>query len=67
MLFYRSTEGEDISKEISYYKKAKERFVNKYNDIPIRVREWKLLVAKATRKKYLQLKKIGQTLLILLL
>lgn len=40
--FYRGAEGEDISKEISYYKKAKERFTNKYNDIPIRVREWKL-------------------------
>lgn len=43
--FYRGAEGEDISKEISYYKKAKERFINKYNDIPIRVREWKLLTS----------------------
>lgn len=40
--FYRQAEGEDISKEIGYFKKARDRFVEKYNDMPILVKEWRL-------------------------
>ena len=40
--FYRYAEGEDISKEIGYFKKARMRFEEKYNDIPILVKEWRL-------------------------
>lgn len=40
--FYRQAEGEDISKEIGYFRKAKLRFEEKYNDIPILVKEWRL-------------------------
>lgn len=40
--FYRQAEGEDISKELGYYQKAKNRFKEKYGDIPILVKNWKL-------------------------
>ena len=40
--FYRQAEGEDISKEIGYFKKARDRFEEKYHDIPILVKEWRL-------------------------
>ena len=40
--FYRQAEGEDVSKEIGYFKKARKRFEDKYNDIPILVKEWRL-------------------------
>lgn len=40
--FYRYAEGEDISKEIGYFKKARMRFEEKYNDMPILVKEWRL-------------------------
>ena len=42
--FYRHAEGEDISKEVSYYKTAQKRFKDKYGDIPIKVKEWKLKI-----------------------
>ena len=40
--FYRMNEGEDVSKEIGYYNKARLRFKEKYKDIPILVKSWKL-------------------------
>ena len=40
--FYKQEQGQDISKEKSYYKKAQERFADKYNDIPILVKSWKV-------------------------
>lgn len=40
--FYRQEQGEDISKEKSYYKKAMARFKEKYHDIPVLVESWKL-------------------------
>lgn len=40
--FYRHAEGEDITKEIGYYKSARNRFKDKYQDIPILVKNWKL-------------------------
>lgn len=40
--FYKQEQGQDISKEKSYYKKAQERFSSKYNDIPILVKSWKV-------------------------
>ena len=40
--FYRQAEGEDISKEINYFKKARDRFKEKYHFTPILVKEWRL-------------------------
>lgn len=40
--FYRQEQGEDISKEKEYYKKAVKRLKDKYHDIPVQVSEWKL-------------------------
>lgn len=40
--FYKQEQGQDISKEKSYYKKAQERFKNKYNDILVLVKSWKV-------------------------
>ena len=40
--FYRQEQGQDISKEKGYYKKALERFKEEHGDIPILVKEWKL-------------------------
>lgn len=40
--FYKYAEGEDISKEIGYFKKAKDKFLAKYGDIPINVKSWRL-------------------------
>ena len=40
--FYRQAEGQDISKELGYFKKARDRFMEKYDDIPILVKEWRL-------------------------
>lgn len=40
--FYRQAEGEDISKEISFYKKAKDRFMEEFGDIPVRLADWRL-------------------------
>ena len=39
--FYRQAQGENIDKEINYFKKALERFKTKYHDTPIRVKEWR--------------------------
>lgn len=39
--FYRQEQGQDISKEKGYYKNAQQRFKDKYNDIPVLVKEWK--------------------------
>ena len=33
--------GENIDKEINYFKKALERYKTKYHDTPIRVKEWR--------------------------
>lgn len=40
--FYRQEQGQDISKEKSYYKNAMDRFLKKYKDVPVLVKEWKL-------------------------
>lgn len=40
--FYRHAEGEDISKEISYFTKARDRFKEKYHFTPLLVKEWRL-------------------------
>lgn len=40
--FYRQEQGQDVSKEKGYYKKALERFKEEHGDIPILVKEWKL-------------------------
>jgi hypothetical protein len=40
--FYRQAEGEDISKEISFYKKAQDRFKQEFGDIPVRLADWRL-------------------------
>nr|DAG46997.1 MAG TPA: hypothetical protein [Caudoviricetes sp.] len=40
--FYRQAEGEDISKEINYFKKARDRFKEKHHFTPILVKEWRL-------------------------
>lgn len=40
--FYRQEQGEDISKEKNYYKKAQERFAKKYGDIAVLVTSWRL-------------------------
>jgi hypothetical protein len=42
--FYRHAEGEDISKEVSYYKKALSRYKEKYFDVPVRVQSWRLKI-----------------------
>ena len=39
--FYRQEQGQDITKEKNYYKKAQERFKEEYKDIPVLVKEWK--------------------------
>lgn len=40
--FYKQEQGQDISEEKGYYKKAVERFKEEYGDIPVLVREWKV-------------------------
>ena len=40
--FYRHAEGEDISQEIHFYKKAQERFKKEFNDTPVRLADWRL-------------------------
>lgn len=40
--FYRQEQGQDVSKEKQYYKNAMNKFFNKYKDIPVLVKEWKL-------------------------
>lgn len=39
--FYRQEQGEDISTERGYYKKAQERLKKEYGDIVVLVKEWK--------------------------
>lgn len=39
--FYKQEQGQDISKEKGYYKKAQDRFAEKYGDIAVLVKEWK--------------------------
>lgn len=40
--FYRQEQGEDVSKEKSYYKNALERFKVEVGGIPVLVKEWRL-------------------------
>lgn len=40
--FYRQENGEDITKEKNAYKKAQQRFKEKYGTIPVRVTNWRL-------------------------
>lgn len=40
--FYKLAEGEDISFELNKYQRAKNRMLEKYDDFPVRVREWKV-------------------------
>lgn len=44
--FYKQEQGQDVSKEKSYYKKAQERFNYKYNDIPVLVKSWRVRPSK---------------------
>lgn len=39
--FYRQQQGEDIEKEKGYYKRALERFKERFNTIPVLVSKWK--------------------------
>lgn len=40
--FYRQEQGEDISKEKNYFKKAQERFIDRYQDFAVLVSSWRL-------------------------
>lgn len=40
--FYKAAEGEDVTKEIGFYKKAQQRMIELYQDFPVRVKEWKI-------------------------
>lgn len=40
--FYRFAQGQDISKEKNYFKKARKRFSDKYHDCAILVESWKV-------------------------
>lgn len=40
--FYKQEQGEDISTEKTYYKMALEVIKERYSDIPVRVKRWKL-------------------------
>ena len=40
--FYRQEQGEDISREQGYFKKARERFKNEFGEAPILVADWRL-------------------------
>ena len=40
--FYRHAEGEDISKEKEYFKRARDRFVAEFGDFTILVADWRL-------------------------
>ena len=42
--FYRQEQGEDISEEKSYYKRAMERFKKEYGCIPVLVKNWRLKI-----------------------
>lgn len=40
--FYKLAEGESIEEELNFYLRAKEKFMDEYNDFPIRVQSWRL-------------------------
>ena len=40
--FYRQEQGEDISKEKGYFKKARDRFIAEFGDFAILVSDWRL-------------------------
>ena len=40
--FYRQEQGEDISKEKGYFKKARDRFKEEFGEAPILVADWRL-------------------------
>lgn len=40
--FYKQEQGQDISQEKQYYNNAMQRFKEKYNDVPVLVKNWKL-------------------------
>ena len=40
--FYRQEQGEDVSKEKGYFKKARDRFMSEFGDMPILVSDWRL-------------------------
>lgn len=40
--FYRQEQGEDVSEEKSFFKKAQERFIEKYSDFAVLVSRWRL-------------------------
>ena len=40
--FYRQEQGEDISKEKEYFKKARQRFKDEFGQAPILVSDWRL-------------------------
>lgn len=40
--FYRQEQGEDVSKEKGYFKKARDRFLEEFGDFAILVSDWRL-------------------------
>ena len=40
--FFRYADGEDISQELSYFKTARMRFREEFDDIPVLVKKWRL-------------------------
>lgn len=40
--FYRHAQGEDVSKEIEFFKMARDKFIAKYGDFPVLVKSWKV-------------------------
>lgn len=43
--FYKQAQGEDISKELSYFAIARQRFKEKYGEAPILVQKWRVKAA----------------------
>lgn len=40
--FYKHAQGEDVSKEIEFFKMARDKFIAKYGDFPVLVKSWKV-------------------------
>jgi hypothetical protein len=40
--FYRHADGEDVSEEIGYFKKARDRFINEFGEFAVLVPNWRL-------------------------
>ena len=60
--FYRQQQGEDITEERNYYKKALDRFKQKYHMIPVLVSKWKCADAGILRRKGYTLEENKETI-----